>query len=349
MTIIISDTDDLDMKTKDQLGIKEALDIKSDLLRKAYPQVKFYNGTVQAYITTWNPATNKDRVAQINGIPSINTTWLTKVRKTKCSIVPRLLFEDWDINELKNMANRNGFRRVSKLISKFVDKYKFNGIIIEVHPLLPKLFYTELREFLHILHQLLSANNSGVLGIVYSVQFNWKQESLYNIAEVVDFFTVNAYDQLSEGGIAPYQWMENLIKSIPQDIRKQFLVGINFYGYTFKGDRNADAITGPDFIRWLNAEPNIVVNWNPNTKEHWFQAGTKVVIYPTATSFYYRLKIIDNLNAGGIAIWELGQVRTCSAMSLAYTSSACLNVYIKPIIHMNRSLLFEAALQQLTR
>jgi spore germination protein YaaH len=103
--------------------------------------------------------------------------------------------------------------------------------------------------------------------------------------------------------------------------RKRLLVGLNMYGTLFSPSRRP--IIGREYIELLDKyKPEL--NWDSESEESFWEfndeEGEGEVWFPSLFSIRYillteretkvrkRLNLVEDLEVGGISLWELGQV-----------------------------------------
>lgn len=171
------------------------------------------------------------------------------------------------------------------------------------------------------------------------------------LGEIVDQFRVMTYDfsrtNTSPGPISPIYWFEEVLEYTKSNVPKEkILAGIPFYGYQWctAGDGESCQNKG---LTWEGVS-NIISQYDPvlerndNSKTPWFlyiddENNTKVVNYEDHQSVEDKLKVVKDLDIGGIAVWRLGSEDPQNFEAIRNTLGKKVkppqNVHITPMDH----------------
>jgi len=139
--------------------------------------------------------------------------------------------------------------------------------------------------------------------------------ALKQLGEHVDRFSVMTYDFSKQGGEpnAPIQFVAKVMMGLAyiDAIRHKLLLGLPLYGWKTGGQD----MTGENIILWLASKRNqIKIYWEDASNEHLFVEhlgqGEKEYLassYPTPLFLAQRLRLADELQIAGVALWEGGQ------------------------------------------
>ncbi|MFW6238276.1 MAG: glycosyl hydrolase family 18 protein [Halanaerobiales bacterium] len=135
------------------------------------------------------------------------------------------------------------------------------------------------------------------------------------IGRYVDRFVIMTYDHHwasgEAGPIAPLDWVEQNIKYtleyVPAD---KVLLGIANYGYDWSGTGNARDLSEKAAHK-LSEEQEIEIKWHNTYQTPYYtynsdQGKTRKVWFEDSKSASKKMKLVDDYNLRGIAIWRLG-------------------------------------------
>jgi chitinase domain-containing protein 1 len=315
---------------------------------------KIFTGTVLGYVTPWNPRgydaaklfskkidlvspvwlqikkSDKTRNYELSGTHDIDKKWLNDVVSNSnglTSIVPRLLFEKMDNQDLHRLFNdENEMTKLVNMLLKAAQKYRFDGYVIEIYIQLHGLNKPKINHLITDLANALHDQNKKLYIVIPPPIQNEKQpnqisnvftsddyDDLYNI---VDGFSLMTYDYSSHNSIvgpnAPLKWVKLNIEYLTSNSRadrSKILLGLNFYGtkFSLKPKPSAEPILGRQLVELLENE-RVDIVFNEETGEHEFYIKSKhiIVFYPTLYSIQQRINLARELGTG-LSIWELGQ------------------------------------------
>lgn len=139
------------------------------------------------------------------------------------------------------------------------------------------------------------------------------------IGPYVDRLRIMTYDYHWRGGgpgpVAPLYWIESVAEYARSVIEpSKVMIGVPFYGYDWPPNGNARALPWSD-IEDLIASEQPTVNLlqrnarGPVDESYFFYgaaAGRREVWYMTDRGLESKLELVQRLDLGGIAIWQLG-------------------------------------------
>lgn len=177
-------------------------------------------------------------------------------------------------------------------------------------------FIVDLAEALHAHGKLLTvavhakASEYGGLGAYQ----DWKA-----IGQHVDRLRIMTYDYHWRGGgpgpVAPLYWVREVAEYAASVVNpRKIVIGVPFYGYDWPAGGSAQALRWSDIEELIN-ERKLTVNLKQldNGKpvdESWFtystSAGTRTVYFSTQNSLDSKLRMLQEMDLAGIAIWQLG-------------------------------------------
>ncbi|MEN9937225.1 MAG: hypothetical protein RLZZ387_3804 [Chloroflexota bacterium] len=142
------------------------------------------------------------------------------------------------------------------------------------------------------------------------------------LGQVVDRLRIMTYDFHWRGGgpgpVAPVYWVErvaNYAKTVVDPAK--VVIGVPFYGYNWpnNGGQQARGQTWDminDIIQTYNLNVNLLErNENGLVQENWItyttrDSGRRTVWFSTASGLDAKLRLVQELDLAGIAIWRLG-------------------------------------------
>jgi spore germination protein len=142
------------------------------------------------------------------------------------------------------------------------------------------------------------------------------------IGQVVDRLRIMTYDYHWRGGgpgpVAPVYWVErvaNYAKSVVDPAK--VIIGVPFYGYNWPADGSTPALGQTwdmidDIISTYGLNVNVLErNESGAVQENWItystrSSGRRTVWFSTASGLDAKLRLVQDLDLAGIAIWRLG-------------------------------------------
>jgi len=282
---------------------------------------------------------------QLTGSHDVDQKWIEEVKKTDSDpqpkILPRVLFENWDLPQLKEMVSKTALRtKIKNLLVDECLKQKFDGLVIELgmFPFSKVPFRGELISFLRSISDSLHQHKLLIFLVippqVGSGQQYFEAKDLKDLSKIIDRFSLMTYDfastQGKPGPSSPLWWIvHNVVSLISHQpvMSKKLLVGLNFYGSDFQITRDESqpveegkeekrkaemrAITGSNFIdilKTIQASNDMTpLVWDQSSHEHAIAFDDNHILYfPTLMSISLRLQRLAELGTG-ISIWEIGQ------------------------------------------
>ena len=212
-------------------------------------------------------------------------------------------------------------RHVQNIVDEVLAR-NYDGIDIDYESLDSGLrspytaFVVDLAEALHAQGKLLTvavhakASDYGGLGAYQ----DWKA-----IGEHVDRLRIMTYDYHWRGGgpgpVAPLYWVREVADYAASVVNpRKIVIGVPFYGYDWGPGGGAQALRWSD-IEDLIKERAPTVNLKQldrgkSVDESWFtystSAGTRTVYFSTQNSLDSKLRMLQEKDLAGIAIWQLG-------------------------------------------
>jgi spore germination protein YaaH len=213
-------------------------------------------------------------------------------------------------------------RHVQNIVDEVLAR-NYDGIDIDYESLDSSLrasytaFIVDLAEALHAQGKLLTvavhakASDWGGLGGYQ----DWKA-----IGQHVDRLRIMTYDYHWRGGgpgpVAPLYWVREVAEYAATVVNpRKIVIGVPFYGYDWPANGGSATALAWGTIEELIEERNLTVNLKQldNGKpvdESWFtystSAGTRTVYFSTQNSLDSKLRMLQDMDLAGIAIWQLG-------------------------------------------
>lgn len=216
------------------------------------------------------------------------------------------------------LRNTDIRRRHIQVIVSEVETYGYDGIDIDYESLPSNLrpqfsaFIVELGEALHAKNKLLTiavhakTSDYGGLGGFQ----DWAV-----IGNVVDRLRIMTYDYHWRGGgpgpVAPVYWVADVAKYAKQVVDPaKVIVGVPFYGYNWPANGTAqaqtwDAINAQILARGLKVNLRESEAGRP-VQENWITYAGREVWFSTSSGLEAKIKLVQDLDLAGIAIWRLG-------------------------------------------
>ena len=208
-------------------------------------------------------------------------------------------------------------RHVQAIVDE-VRQHDYDGIDIDYETLAPELrapysaFMQQLGDALHADGKMLTvavhaktADFGGLGGFQ-----DWAL-----LGQVCDRVRIMTYDYHWRGGgpgpIAPLSWVRSVAEYGRSVVPAQKLqLGIAFYGYNWGPGEDAISMTWNDIqalIEQHKPEVNLAArSADGPIEESWFRYGNRTVWYSDHRSLEPKLRLVDEFDLAGIAIWRLG-------------------------------------------
>ncbi|CAI5444313.1 unnamed protein product [Caenorhabditis angaria] len=251
---------------------------------------------------------------KIEGIHDIDRNWINdlRVKNEKIKIVPRIIFEGWNRQEMQKLLDSP--RKCAQKLADFYNRNEFDGAVIEIF-LQSLMTIQSLQAKVYIIEAMEDVSKvfkKSNLEVIYTVPapLDYKNQPNQLIEPIEfekmigfsDYVQVMTYDYRSDtiSGVAPYNWVENNLNYLGNG--ENLLLGINFYGYEFTKE-GVDAIKGKRFLEAL-AEKSSKYTFDESVMEHKLVTSKSTIYYPSLSSLELRINLARR---GGIAIWDYGQ------------------------------------------
>jgi len=332
---------------------------KFDFLSPVWFEIRFkdYNninaessGNKKNHPTSENVADNVS--FNVVGELNVNQQWISEVKKSHLlgknmtnddtlgvktaqnyliRIVPRFSLSDLTSKALQHFFTP-GSSHPQLLAEKMVEvckRQKFDGLVLEWGYLTVNQVFNNADLFLRLLSNKLHALDMVLILVIPAPRHNmvpFTSQNLHQFSRYVDRFSLMTYDySLDATNVspnAPMEWISAVIMNLlgkHKEHSKKLLVGLNFYGYMYRGvngdgvSKGRNAILSQDFLRFLKQCNIKELKWDEIAKEHYFKVTgclepkeTIQVFYPTPKSVQERLTFFMKTGAGA-SIWEIGQ------------------------------------------
>ncbi|XP_071954617.1 chitinase domain-containing protein 1-like isoform X2 [Antedon mediterranea] len=287
-----------------------------------------FRGEILGYVTPWN--SHGYDVAKLFGgkFSMVSPVWLQMKRSGDgfrvegghdIDKVPRLLFDGWAGRDYQYIfSNENAIQKLSRTILDFYQKYKFDGVVLEVWSQLGGQRRSDLAHVIvHICETFHKQQLKCILVIPPPIMPQgssmFSKDDFEALEPVVDGFSLMTYDYANggrPGPNSPIDWIKKCVQAISPEKdsrRKKILLGLNFYGYMYGTATGAEPVVGHRYIQLLKKQK---LKWLSDAGEHVFEykenSRVHQVFYPTLKSIKMRLELAEDLGTG-ISIWEIGQ------------------------------------------
>lgn len=263
---------------------------------------------------------------QIKGGHDIDPNWMKDVRanNTNTKIVPRLIFENWNIQLLKQVTDSQSvLLQVVQTIVEFLKEEKFNGVVLELW----RQFGGQEKARLHTIIKGISTalTEQGMSTILVIPPGVTPFPEIFSATDFqllhpyVEKFIMMTYDHhhgtRRPGPVGPMDWqLRNVLilceHADNESFRHKLLLGMNWYGVDFRGDGQAEPILGHQYIELLKSVKPTKFLWHLKASEHSFEyreaSGMHNVFYPSLKAIKKRVDAAKQFKIG-LAIWEIGQ------------------------------------------
>ncbi|XP_033104238.1 chitinase domain-containing protein 1-like isoform X2 [Anneissia japonica] len=317
---IIKDYQNYCVKTEERHFTGDVLGYVTPWNSHGYDIAKLFGGKFTTISPVWLQLKRIEDSFQVQGGQDIDKGWMKDVKKhkRKVKIVPRLLFDGWTGRDYQYIFNNeDAVQELSKTVVEFFQKYKFDGVVLEVWS---QLGGQRRGDLTHVIVHICDAFHKKKLQCIMvipppimpggSSMFN--HDDFEALESAVDGFSLMTYDYPNRGQPgpnSPIEWVKKCVLSLSpeQDSkRKKILLGLNFYGYMY-GMSSPEPIVGHRYIQLLKKQK---LKWLSDSAEHMFEykenSRIREVYYPTLKSIKMRLDLAEELGTG-ISIWEIGQ------------------------------------------
>lgn len=311
-----------------------------------------FHGSVLGYVTPWNnkgydvaktwaPKFNyvspvwlqvkrqSPNIYLISGLHDVDHAWMKAVRQKGSSshtkILPRILFENWQPNDLKSFFMEPTAHTEQKAlieeIKKTCKQWKFDGVVLEILSQIGKYVDKSVKFIQHFGLEMTEDDLKLILvyppfrGFPTDEFFIQAFNDIYPYVEAVSVMTYDFSSPQKPGPNAPLYWMRLCVEKLVDNEessskRSKILLGLNFYGNSYTAN-GGGPIVGTEYVELLkNAKSNQALSYNNNTAENYVEIrtsqGAKKIFFPTLYSIQRRLDLAREFGTG-IAIWELGQ------------------------------------------
>lgn len=208
-------------------------------------------------------------------------------------------------------------------ILNLVEEENYDGIDIDYENLKPEV-KDQFTEFIKKLSQGLH-NKDKILSVAVQAKKSddnsWRGPGAVDYAAIsgsVDQLRVMTYDysrlNTPPGPIAPIDWFRDALKYAKKHTApEKVIAGIPFYGYKWCLDGDSCEKKGLVYegVQNIIKKYDPKIEWNERTKAPWFlyvddNENKAVVNYEDHKSLKEKLKVIQDEEIGGVAIWRLG-------------------------------------------
>lgn len=264
-------------------------------------------------------------VFKMQGTHDIDDKWIRDVRKKNhmAKIVPRLLLDGWNLEGFLALFNNDQYiYRFVETITNFVEERQLDGIVLELWSQLGGQYKMEVSQIIKELGEAMMSRKQKLILVIPPPMANRESPGMFSkedfdlLAPIVDGFSLMTYDYPhfgKPGPVAPYDWVKQCVESLVPEknlFRQKIFVGLNFYGYNYKG-HSQTPIIGNTYLEVLKKyNPNI--KWQKDNREHRIEfkesknGGRTTIYYPSLQSIEERIELARELGTG-LAIWEIGQ------------------------------------------
>ncbi|KAI8439528.1 hypothetical protein MSG28_013283 [Choristoneura fumiferana] len=265
----------------------------------------------------------------ISGLHDVDHAWMKSLRQkgsdNNLKILPRILFDNWQLSDLKAFFTEPSSVSEQKALIEEVKKackqWKFDGVVLEMLSQIGKYADRSVK-FIQQFGLEMSEDDFSLI-LVYPPFRGYPTDEffiqafndIYPYVEAVSVMTYDFSNPQKPGPNAPLYWMRLCVEKLIDDDenpskRSKILLGLNFYGNSYTAN-GGGPIVGTEYIELLkNAKSNQALSYNNNTAENYVEIrtsqGSKKIFFPTLYSIQKRLDLAREYGTG-VAVWELGQ------------------------------------------
>ncbi|KAK4469505.1 hypothetical protein MN116_007050 [Schistosoma mekongi] len=295
-----------------------------------YEVAKIFGAKFDLISPVWFEVQGEKKAYTVTGVHEIDTEWISEIRTMNADIkiVPRFSFNPWETKDyavtLKDVSKSN---KCIQNVVNILKKHNFDGAVVEIWAQFSGVELEVITDFTIRLADNLHSNGKLLVFVippsVYydGIEGRFKRENFEQLVDYVDYFSLMTYDYSSPhrpGPNSPLSWVEECIdRLVPENsmnqvkLRKQILVGLNFYGVNYVPKKLiSEPVRGNEIVEIVTRyQPNFT--WHKQWSEHSFsyrdaKSQDHLVFYPTLMSIAQRLQTI--LSKGtSVSIWEIGQ------------------------------------------
>ncbi|TAL66419.1 MAG: glycosyltransferase, partial [Bacteroidetes bacterium] len=245
----------------------------------------------------------------------VDTNALNMLRKNKVAVIPMLTnnYKDrWNGDTTLLLLRNSPVRKLLiSHIKNILDKYKFQGINIDLESL-PVKAYPFLMDFSKELYA--SLHPAGYLTSV-DVDPADKQFSFKDLSESYDLIFLMAYDEHypegDPGSISSIRFIENsldnALKDVPSD---KFVLCVAGYGYDWPEGKTGTDITYNDFVSIANEHRASVIfddNQSDLTLKYTDESSIRHEAHCNdAAGIFNILRTSADYSTAGVALWYIG-------------------------------------------
>lgn len=279
---------------------------------------------------------------KLDGSNYVDKDFLKKLKElnNKISIFPRFKCTDFTSNTLSDLISEKNSDKTVNLIVKRLKLNKFEGLVLEctqfwfmehLYPLyvtFQQKLYNELKKNDKKLIVVFFPLSETLQNIVSKARFDYLSRYLdYAFIMTYDYFSyINTEDMDPNNSklvkMSPENWV---IKTVDHYVDKtkgnkalynKMILGFSFHG--FISDKFSKKLKGgiveSDKLKNLilsgKVKGNYDLFWNEESNEFHSEIeeeGSYNIVVPSSRSLQKRIELIENLNLGGVGIWEIGQ------------------------------------------
>eukprot|EP00111_Clytia_hemisphaerica_P025037 TCONS_00073716-protein len=197
-------------------------------------------------------------VYKIKGTHDIDEKWIRDVRNKNhlAKIVPRMLLDGWSLEGFVSLFSQSQYMyKFVDTIVNFVDERNLDGIVLEIWSQLGGNYKSEASQLIKELGEAMMSRKQKLILVIPPPLAARDTPGMFDrndfelLAPIVDGFSLMTYDYPhygSPGAVAPYDWIKDCVENLVPEktlFRQKLLLGLNFYGYTYKG-RSQTPIVG---------------------------------------------------------------------------------------------------------